>query len=133
MGRLRAPVALAALASAAAAATNICGTNATIGGAVVASLNMSYPGLEAVAAAAAAGDLNTACEELAVYYRNSNTSWWLRLPPVTPGTGLAGGAADLIVFNDTFYFSGVTTQAKVPRNADGGLNWLDKGPLNDVE
>ncbi len=115
------------------AAQNICGSNATIGTAVVRALNLTYPGLEAVAAAASAGDLNTACEALASYYKTSNTSTWLRIPALAPGSGLAGGAADLIVFNDTFYFSGVATQARIPRNPDGGLDWLNKGPHNDVE
>ena len=37
------------------------------------------------------------------------------------------------MFNDTFYLAGVDITAKVPRNADGGIDWLDKGPRNDVE
>lgn len=123
----------AAAAAAAAAAANICGSNATIGAAVVAALNLTYPGLEAVAAAASRGDLGGACDALAAYYAASNTTWWQRVPPVTPGSGMAGGAVDAIVLNDTFYLSGVTTRARVPRNADGGLDWLNKGPRVDVE
>ena len=71
-------------------AANVCGQNKTIGLSVVSSLSLSYPGLEAVAAAVAAGDLDGACEALSVYYQNSNTSSWLRVPPVTPGTGRVG-------------------------------------------
>jgi len=98
-------------------------------------MNLSYPGLEAVAAAASVGDLNTACETLAEYYRNSNTSFWLRLPPVTPGSGRVGKGSlvDNAVDYDIYYMAGVTTSAKIPRNADGGLDWLNKGPRDDVE
>lgn len=121
------------VAATTAAPSNICGTNATIGASVVAALNMTYPGLEAVAAATAAGDLNEACEALAAYYASANTSFWLRQAAPKPGTGLAGGYADMIVFNDTYWLSGVDLLTTVPRNADGGLDWLDKGPFNDVE
>jgi hypothetical protein len=128
---------VAAAAGAALAATapptNICGTNPYIGNAVIAAMNLTYPGLEAVAAAAKAGDLNGACEALADYYQNGNSTAWLRIPAVTPGTGLAGGVVDEMVFNDTFYLAGVDITAHVPRNADGGFNWTYKGPRNDVE
>lgn len=127
---------LAALPGAAAAGsgagTNICGQNATIGQSVIAALNLTYPGLEAVAAAASAGDLNTACEALATYYQSSNSTWWLRVPPVTPGTGMAGGIPDDMVLRDVFYLAGVNLSAHIPRNADGGLDWLNKGPRTDV-
>ena len=113
--------------------TNICGTNNTLGQAVVHAVNLSFPGLEAVRTAVAAGDLNTACNELAAYYQNSNTSAWLRIPDVTPGTGRVGGNTDKMVDSDYFYLSGVSTGAVVQRNADGGLDWLDKGPRGDVE
>ena len=112
---------------------NICGQNRTLGLHVVASLNLSFPGLESVSSAVAHGDLNAACEALAFYYQNSNSSYWLRHGPITPGTNLAGGEADAIVFNDTFNLRGVTLTTRIPRNSDGGLNWLDKGPRNDVE
>lgn len=101
--------------------TNICGSNTTLGNAVIAALNLTYPGLEGVAAAAGAGDLNGACEALAVYYQTSGTANWLRLAntPI-PSNKLAGGVVDEMVFNDTFFLSGVGITAKVPRNADGG-------------
>ena len=137
MGRLlpTAVYVLSLLSSSApeASAANVCGTNATLGAAVVASLNLTFPGLNAVAAAAARGDLDAACEALSDYYKTSNTSSWLRIPPVTPGNKLAGGIVDEMVFNDTFFLAGVSITAKVPRNADGGIDWLDKGPRNDVE
>jgi Heparinase II/III N-terminus/Heparinase II/III-like protein len=113
---------------------NICGQNSTIGYSVIAALNLSYPGLESVASFAAQNDLDSACEALATYYKTANTAAWLRIPNVpTPSSKLAGGVVDNMVFNDTFYLSGVDTTAKVPRNADGGLDWLDKGPRGDVE
>jgi len=125
----------ALLLLASARAINICGANKTIGLAVLDALNLTFPGLEAVAAAGAAGDLDGACEALAAYYRDGNTSAWLRIPAVAPGTGRVGPSSnvDQVVDHDIFYLGGVTTTAKVPRNADGGLDWLDKGPRNDVE
>ena len=116
-----------------AAAPNICGTNATIGAAVLAALNLTYPGLEAVSAAAAAGDLNTACDKLALYYAAANTSAWLRVPAPAPGTRLAGGLVDAMVFNDSFWVDDVYEAAVIPRNADGGLDWLCTGPSEDIE
>ena len=116
-----------------ALAANICGLNATIGASVIKSVNLTYPGLSAVAAAAAAEDFDTACEALAAYYVTSNTSSWLRVPPVVPGTGMAGGDADDLVLRDIFNLGGVGSRAKIPRNEDGGINWLDKGPRTDVE
>ena len=114
---------------------NICGENRTLGLAVMSMLNLSYPGLSSVAAAVENGDYGTACEELSLYYQNSNTSSWLRIPPVTPGTGRVGNTShvDEMVDSDIFYLAGVDMTAKVPRNPDGGLDWLNKGPRNDVE
>jgi len=126
-------LATAATAVAVVAPVNICASNVTIGTTIIAALNLTYPGLEAVAAAAGRGDLGAACDALAAYYLTSPTAAWLRVPPVAPGTGLAGGVADAIVFNDTFYLSGVSLTTHVPRNADGGLDWLWKGPDADVE
>lgn len=115
--------------------SNICATNSTLGKHIMSVLNLTYPGLEAVAAAEAAGDLGAACEALAAYYRVSNSSSWLRVPPVAPGTGRVGNGSlvDNAVDYDVYYMSGVDTSGKVPRNQDGGLDWLYKGPRNDVE
>lgn len=126
---------LALVLASAASAANICGENRTLGLAVMSVLNLTYPGLEAVAAANAAGDLDSACEALAAYYLTSNTSSWLRIPPVAPGTGRVGKGSlvDNAVDKDLYYLAGVTTSAVIPRNPDGGLDWLNKGPRNDVE
>ena len=72
------------------------------GRALVGALNLSWPGLESAKAFADAGDLGAACDAVASYYAHSNTSSWLRIGPVTPGTGTVGGDTDAAVFNDTF-------------------------------
>jgi len=133
---LAARVALLALAAAPAArAANVCGANATLGAHIIASVNLSYPGLELVAGNASAGDLDAACEALAAYYAAANTSYWLRVAPVAPGTGRvgAGSLVDNAVDHDLYYMAGVDTSGVIPRNADGGLDWVNKGPRNDVE
>ena len=113
---------------------NICATNRSIGQAVVAAVNLSWPGLGSVQSAVAAGDLGGACEALADYYREGNTSAWLRIPKSpAPSSRKAGGDADDLVEHDIFHLSGVGQVAKVPRNPDGGINWLDHGPKNDPE
>ena len=144
---------------------NICESNATIGRAVLAASTMSWPGLEDVAHQYAQGNLGAACAALASYYREGNSSAWLRIGPVTPGTKIAGGSADDLVLHDIFHLRvsrvrtrdlhwparfvvlrwmvphspgghsrhGVDQVAKIGRNADGGLDWLDKGPQADPE
>jgi hypothetical protein len=109
------------------AEANICGTNVTVGAAVMDALNLSWPGLEPVAAAAAAGDLTTACAALAVYFnQTATTGAWLRWQPPKGfnynGTARAGGLADNVL-QDIYYLSGVDTTARIPRSPDGGLDW----------
>ena len=107
--------------------------NATIGAAVVRAVNLSWPGLELARDAAANGDLGAACQHISDFYKNSNSSARFRLRKTPkPGNGLAGGAVDQIVFNDTFSgFPSPTYPCKIPRNADGGLQWTTYGPDND--
>lgn len=112
--------------------TNICSENITLGVAVISSLNLSYPGLSAVAAAADKQDYGTACEALATYYADSNTSAWLRRPSPPPSTQRVGGSVDDAVFHDIFD-EGDLGKGKVPRNPDGGLDWQCRGPRNDPE
>ena len=45
---------------------NICSQNVSIGAAVIAAVNLTYPGMGTVAAAASAKDYGAACEALAV-------------------------------------------------------------------
>ena len=73
---------------------NICSQNITLGRAIIAAINTSYPGLEAVAAAAKAGQYDSACDLMVQYDQNCSSGSWLRIPPVPPGTGHAGGQAD---------------------------------------
>lgn len=110
---------------------NVCG-NATLGLHVLSVVNLTFPGLEAVEAAYLRGDLDAACEALSNYYLNSNTSQWLRKPLPTPSSRRVGGAVDDVVFKDIYDEGGLGT-GKVPRNADGGLDWLFRGPRNDPE
>ena len=111
---------------------NVCGLNATLGNSVMSVLNLTYPGLEAVAAATSRGDLDAACEALSDYYVTSNTSSWLRRPLPAPTTQRVGGAVDDVVFKD-IYDEGGLGSGKVPRNPDGGLDWEYRGPRNDPE
>ena len=126
------PSSLAAAGAGAAAAANICGANATLGAQVVSVLNLTFPGLGAVASAAARGDLGAACGALAEYYAAANTSAWLRRPLPPPSSRRVGGAVDDVVFRDV-YAEGGLGSGRVPRNADGGLDWLCRGPRNDPE
>jgi hypothetical protein len=119
-------------AAVSASPLNICGTNATVGGWVISSFNLSYPGLEAVAEAAHKGDLNDACELIAQYYKTSDSGAWMRVPAPPPSTTRAGGRAD-DALNDVFWLSGVDVEAHVPRNPDGGLDWYYTGPRKDPE
>jgi hypothetical protein len=134
-------VATAGAAAAAAAAApapppppNICATNVSIGHAVIAAVNLSWPGLEAVQSAAQSGKLGQACEALAAYYMQGNSSAWLRIAR-TPDRSArrVGGDADDLVDHDIFHLSGVRQVSKIPRNADGGIDWLDHGPKDDPE
>lgn len=110
---------------------NVC-KNATLGAAIISVLNLTFPGLEAVAAAAKTSDYPTACEALAAYYATSNSSAWLRRPLPPPSTRRVGGATDAVVFND-YYSEGGLGAGRVPRNPGGGLDWLFRGPRSDPE
>lgn len=135
IGQVAAAVALSSALSSYAFshdAVNVCSKYPQVGQAVLNSVNLSWPGLEAVQRAAAQGLQGNACTSLAAYYATGRSSAWLRVPPVRPGIGKAGGEADDLL-NDIFKFGGVATVAKVPRNADGGLDWYNKGPNLDVE
>lgn len=130
---VRTPSRPAPAATAMDSSTNICGSNATVASWVLGAVNLTYPGLEGAAAAAAAGDANTACELIATYYRsNSSSGSWLRVKAPTPSTRRAGGRADQALA-DVFWLSGVDEEVTVPRGADGALDWHYKGPRDDPE
>ena len=92
-------------------------------------LNLSHPGLEAAKEAVASGDQTTACKAVAAYYSGAKTAAWLRHASPPAGTAWAGGAVDEVALNDTYDFYGEV--GRVPRNADGGLNWYFRGPVHD--
>ena len=133
MRTLLAAVFAALLVASGAAASNICATNGTIYAHVLNVLNLTHPALAPVAAAAARGDANGACEALAMYYITSGTASWWRAAAPPPSERLAGGSVDAMVFHDIFALGGVGGEAKIPRNADGGLDWVDHGPNSDPE
>ena len=94
-------------------------------------LNLSYPGMETVAAALKARDTSAACNAISDYYSKSSKVSWLRYPAPKTGSGRVGGQIDEVVANDTYTF--VTETGRVPRNKDGGLDWEYAGPINDAE
>jgi hypothetical protein len=55
---------LESASSLSSAPPNLCARNATLGDVVLTSLNLTYPGLEAVARAYGQGDYGTACDAL---------------------------------------------------------------------
>ena len=114
---------------------NICARNATIGRAVLRAVNLTKPGLEMAQAAAGRGDRGAACAAIAAYFRQGNSTAWLRIPhPVAKGSGRVGGAVDAMVFNDTFAgFPSPSYPVTIPRGADGGLDWTWYGPDQDDE
>ena len=119
----------------AATAGNICASNATLGKAVIAAMNLTKPGLEQAATAAAAGDAGKACEAIAKYYRTGTSAAWLRFGPVAAGHGRVGGAVDEMVQHDIFTgFPSPAGPVKIPRNGSGGgLSWTWWGPDHDDE
>jgi len=92
-------------------------------------LDLEREGLEAVRAAVADEDWPRACSALLEYYRTGTSGAWLRASVPEAGTG-RDAAADAIL-SDTF--SEYTISAKVPRRADGGLDWAYNGPDGDRE
>lgn len=107
---------------------NICSTNSVIGIAIINAVNLSFPGMGQVRDATAAGQYGEACEMLAQYYKEGNTSAWLRLPETpAPSTRKSGGDGDDLVEHDIFHLQGVGEVATVPRNMDHGIDWFYQG------
>jgi hypothetical protein len=95
------------------------------GSELMAALNLSYPGLEAVARALNLRDNETACKELAKYYRTSNSSYQLRHPTLKKGDETYLSVANYR--KDLYSFWGKTY--KVGRlSTTGGLEWNCSGP-----
>lgn len=93
------------------------------------SLSLDRPGLEAVKLAVQHNDYPTACSELIDYYKGAQTAKWLRRKTL-PDSGATDPDAEKIL-KDTFSF--YNTEGKVPRRADGRVDWQYNGPLNDPE
>lgn len=86
-------------------------------------LNLSYPGLETVAAAWRGGDAAAACNLTRSYYINGNTSSWLRVATAPqPSSQRVGGSSDNMTFSDVFCFYSVCHHQ--PRDKSGELDWL---------
>lgn len=102
--------------------------------ALLESLDLGRPGLEAVRSAAQSGDIEAAGEALLKYYRSGSSAKWLRAdrakaataPSTNPNTKVADAILD-----DTFTFYEQTD--RVPRRPDGGWQWSHKGPANDQQ
>ncbi len=92
-------------------------------------INLDYPGLEQVKQAVDNSDWPAACRALADYYRHSDTAEKLGGDSTRPQSE-RGESADSIL-QDVFTFQSVT--GKQPRRDDGGLDWLNLGPRNDLE
>ena len=92
-------------------------------------LNLDYPGLEKVKKAWKKNDLPKASELLLEYYKNSPTEKLLKkqLPAVSDKVTTKADS----VLQDIYTFQLVTD--KVPRLADGHLDWTYKGPEDDIE
>ena len=93
------------------------------------SLDLARPDLQAVKAAADAGDRPKACNALLKHYAESKMAAKLRVErkPASDARDPEGDA----ILNDLYTLYGV--QGKVPRRADGGLDWTCNGPSGDKE
>ncbi|MEA3364263.1 MAG: alginate lyase family protein [Candidatus Hydrogenedentes bacterium] len=94
-----------------------------------AALNLDHPGLESVKEAVASENWPAACEALLTYYREGDTASWLRAERPKPGNGRVEAADVILEGRFTLY----TVPAKVPKRADGGLDWTYNGPDGDRE
>jgi hypothetical protein len=97
--------------------------------AMLQSMDLSKPGLERVSMAFGKGELVEASRYLLDYYRQSGSAGFFeRELPV--GSNRSTPEADSIV-GDIYTFQRVA--GKVPRLADGRLDWFHNGPENDIE
>ncbi len=91
--------------------------------------DLNFPGFQRVREAVNRGDAVAACKELLNYYRAGETAQFLRKEQPSPSSQ-RDPAADSIV-KDIFVF--YEAPAKVPRLADGHLDWRYRGPQDDIE
>lgn len=93
------------------------------------SLNLDYPGLEKVKEAYELGQPIEACEELLVYYQNSNHGTHLRRDNPGPSEKTIASADTLL--ENVFVIQNVRGQ--LPWKPDGHRDWHYKGPNDDRE
>lgn len=91
--------------------------------------DLSLPGLEKVKLAFDDREIVPACKFLLDYYKDGNSAQYLRSDQ--PGISRKTTSYADSLIRDIFTFQLVT--GKVPRSADGHLNWAYNGPENDVE
>jgi hypothetical protein len=97
---------------------------------LLAALDLSRRGLEAVQTAATRGDTVAACEALLAYYQKADHGNLLdQEPDERPEAELLLTARQLL--GDTVTFSGIT--ARVPKLAAGAWEWTYTGPKGDQE
>jgi hypothetical protein len=89
-------------------------------------LNLNYPGLEEVKNAIESNNIPLACRKLLDYYSKSS-----RIPKDLPKSFQLPETAADSVLQDIYTFQNVTD--KVPRLANGHLNWEYMGPEKDIE
>lgn len=92
-------------------------------------LDLTRPGLEKAKEAAEVKDWPNACQALLDYYRTSPWAAKFRIV-AKPASAEHNPEADAIL-NDNYTLYSVTD--KVPRRADGGLEWAYNGPTGDKE
>ncbi|TSE04144.1 alginate lyase family protein [Aquimarina algiphila] len=92
-------------------------------------INLNYPGLEKVKDSYDNNEVIKACEYLLLYYKNGNTSNYLRKKlPIQTHKTIA--QADTILKN---VFTIQNVKGKVPYGKDGHRDWYYKGPNEDAE
>lgn len=92
-------------------------------------LNLEYPGLEDVQAAAKRDDLYGAMVALLTYYREKPTPAQVLSRPFTGERWVLDQAADAV--EDTFTLQGITARQQSLPN--GQIDWSHRGPRNDQE
>lgn len=80
--------------------------NGALSNVLFSSLNLSFPGLDAVKNAVNNGNITGACNEIALYYASAPTARWLRMAAPPQGSSHAGGAVDEIMLDDKYDFYG---------------------------
>lgn len=91
--------------------------------------DLTRKGLERVRAAVELGDFPLACRELLSYYQDGGAKPFV--DPVLPASSNQKDPEAEPLLRDTFTF--YTQTDRVPRDANGGLNWDHQGPDNDIE